>query len=198
MTTGAIILSAGSGRRIAKLGIKPLLKIDGKTFLEIIIDKLEHSGFTPIVVVVNPTHYAAMITLRHNAQLCVNQHHDLGMLSSLRCGLSHIEKTTQGFMLHPVDFPLVKPETYDALMAAHHRHDASIVKPTFEGRHGHPVIFPRLFYHDLTRAPLSEGARWVQRQHPEQVVSEIVNDPGILININTPELYGKYCAKQQH
>ena len=198
MTTGAIILSAGSGRRIAKLGIKPLLKIDGKTFLETIIDKLEHSGFTPIVVVVNPNHHAAMKTLRHNAQLCVNQHHALGMLSSLRCGLSHIEKSTRGFMLHPVDFPLVMPETYDALMSTHQKHEACIVKPSFGGRRGHPVIFPRQFYHDLTRAPINEGARWVQKQHPDQIISVIVNDPGILININTPELYEEHCAKHQY
>jgi molybdenum cofactor cytidylyltransferase len=56
------------------------------------------------------------------------------------------------------------------------------------------VIFSRELFHELSNAPLDEGAITVVKKHQEKVLHVEVDDVGILIDIDTPELYQRYVS----
>ncbi|MCK0713396.1 NTP transferase domain-containing protein [Chromohalobacter sarecensis] len=61
-----------------------------------------------------------------------------------------------------------------------------ILRPCYAGRPGHPVLFGRAFWPALTRLDGDTGARRLIRQHPERYREVEVDDPGILLDIDTP------------
>lgn len=193
MKSAAIILSAGKGSRVASLGEKPFLKIEDKTFLEVAFEKAQRAGFQPIVIVTNQELFDKIENLKLDAEIVVNPHPERGMLSSLHCGLSLLDAEVTGFLLNPVDYPLVEQTTFHKLYELHQKELDCIIKPIYQNKTGHPVIFPSVVFEDLRNASLSEGARSVVKKYPQLVQIVEVDDPGILININTPGMYQKYC-----
>ena len=194
MNTAAIILAAGKGERVAGIGAKPLLKFKGKTFLETSVDKAQKANFKPLIAVTSEILYDQINRLDLNIEILINPYPEKGMLSSLLCGLEILNQTVAGFLLNPVDFPLVEQNTYQKLWISHQTEKNCIIKPTYNGRSGHPVIFPATVFENLKKAPLNKGAKAVLQEKPDLVRKLAVDDAGILLNINTPELYFKYCC----
>ncbi|MBN1153544.1 nucleotidyltransferase family protein [candidate division KSB1 bacterium] len=196
MKLSAIILAAGKGRRIAELGDKPLLILNDKSFLEIIIEKISHAGFLPIIVITNHKLYERLRNLNiGDIAMVINPTPDMGMISSIHCGMDCLPPDSSGFLLHPVDYPLVKATTYTQLHEKHEQAPHHIIIPIHEHKNGHPMIFPADTFDQLRRAPLEIGARYIVRQKTNSIAKIRVNDPGVLLNINTAELYRLYCSK---
>jgi len=196
-STAAIILSAGKGERLSTLGDKPFLTCNGKTFLENIFFKIQKAHFKPIILVTNEQLAPKISLLNLSGELAINPNPEKGMLSSLICGLNQFDNSVSGFLLHPVDFPLVKQETYQRLAECYQIKQNYIIKPTYQNRSGHPVIFPGTVFDDLKKAPLSRGARYVLTKYPDLIHELPVDDAGILLNINTVELYRQYCGQMK-
>jgi molybdenum cofactor cytidylyltransferase len=99
-----------------------------------------------------------------------------------------------GALVALVDHPAVRPATFALLAAAHAGRPDAIVVPVamIDGvaRRGHPVVFPRWAFDDLA-GPSAEagGARTVVRSHPDRVTEIDVDDPGILVDIDTQAGY---------
>ncbi len=188
----SVILAAGFSRR---MGVpKPLLELRGKSFLRTIIDRHKLSSL-PVCVVLgrHNTHISERVDLSDTIVL-VNPDPSRGALSSLLIALEHLGEP-EGLLIHPVDHPLVLVETIECLVRHHRRLPASILLPSVHGRKGHPVLFPRRFFPDLRQAPLEEGARWVVHQNPASTFLVSVEDPGILVNINTPSQVSQVVRK---
>ena len=179
----SVILAAGFSRRMGSP--KPLLELRGKSFLRTIIDRHKLSCL-PVCVVLGQhnLHIAERADLSDTTVL-VNPDPSRGALSSLIIALGHLGEP-DGLLSHPVDHPLVRAGTIKRLVQHHRRLPASILMPSVHGRKGHPVLFPQRFFFDLRRAPLEEGARWVVHQNPASTFLVSVEDPGILVNVNTP------------
>ena len=91
-----------------------------------------------------------------------------------------------------VDIPLVRTATVTALLRAWERDRAVLVRPLHEGRHGHPVIFGRTLLDALVHADLAHGAKPVVRSFARHAVNVPVDDPGVLIDFDTPEEYARH------
>lgn len=189
----AIILAAGSGNRIAELGPKPLLKNTGKAFIEISYSHSKRVGCSPIVIVTNHKLFSKLAVFQFDAQMIINPVPEQGMLSSIWCGLAALPKNVSGFFLVPIDFPLVKLSTFERMKYIHHIYPEAIIRPEYNHKTGHPVIFPVHLFDELKRASLDGGARSIVRKYHYLCKDVRINDPGILININTIDLYEKYC-----
>ena len=179
----SVILAAGFSRRMGSP--KPLLELRGKSFLRTIIDR--HKLFSlPICVVLgrHNLHITEQVDLSDTTVL-INPDPTRGALSSLRIALCHLGEP-EGLLIHPVDHPLVLASTVGSLLQFHQRLPACILLPSIHGRKGHPVLFPQRFFFDLRKAPLEAGARWAVHQNPGSTFLVPVEDPGILVNINTP------------
>ena len=88
-----------------------------------------------------------------------------------------------------VDVPMLTSGTVRAVVEAWLNTGAPVARPIVEGRRGHPVIFDRQLFDELRSAPLDSGARVVVRAHWAQSVDVPVQDPGCLIDVDTPADY---------
>jgi len=190
---GAIILAGGLGKRLKAVELKPFLLYRGKSFIQTAVDNVESIRLNPLVIVTNEFFYQQIVELNFPAKILINPRPEQGMLSSILIGLKEIESSCSGFFLCPIDYPLVQQKTYNKLLLAHQSDPDRIIKPAFKNRSGHPIVFPKNLFHALKEAPLNEGARFVTRQYDQLTKTLEVDDPGILININTPQIYYQYC-----
>jgi molybdenum cofactor cytidylyltransferase len=193
INAGAIILAGGLGERLQAVGLKPFLFYKKKSFLQIVVDNVSSIKLNPIAIVTNDIYYEKIIEQNFPGKILINPHPECGMLSSILIGLEEIESSITGFFLCPIDYPLVEQATYHKLLLAHRSYPDKIITPACEGQPGHPIIFPKRLFQALREAPLDQGARFVTRKHAHHIKVIEVEDPGILININTPGVYYQYC-----
>lgn len=193
-----IILAAGLSTRMGRP--KPLLDFDGHTALELVLStcrrtSLAGAALDPLVIVLG--HAAEQIRQQVHlgaAVVAVNPHPERGRSSSLRAGLERLPEDADGFLLFPVDCPLVRDETVRRLVAsalAPHPEVRRIHVPTYgpERRRGHPILVDRALVPELAALGDDEPARVVVHRHADEVATVAVNDPGIVLDLDTPEDY---------
>jgi molybdenum cofactor cytidylyltransferase len=123
-------------------------------------------------------------TLPPDVRHVVNPRPDDGMLGSVLLGLEAAKAAdATAALLHPVDHPLVEPETVDRVISAL-ADGARIAVPSHARRRGHPGGFARSSWPALGAAPPDLGARSVLATHPDWVV-HVDGDPGCRAGIDT-------------
>ena len=190
----AIILSAG---RSARMGTsKALLPCGegGEPFIVRLCRSLAAGGASRLLVVGREDDEALRGVVRMRipaARFVVNQEAERGgPLSSLLAGLAAIDDpAVLGVLMTPVDAPRVAPATVAALLTAFRSAPGRIVRAVHNGRHGHPVVFPREAFEQLRQADPARGAKAVVRAHEGEIVDVEVPDAGVLEDIDTPDDY---------
>jgi len=191
-----IVLAAGDSRR---MGYPKALLTDphGRSFVARILTTLAAAGLTDLVVVTGRDHDAVCEAVAVGAvpvaPLVVrNPDPSRGQLSSLWVGMDAVRtRSAPGLLATLVDVPLVDASTVRTLLGVWDRTRAPVVRPARGHRHGHPVIFDRAVFEELRRAPIDAGAKAVLQAHAAEVVDVPVEDEGCLVDIDTPEQYGR-------
>jgi len=62
-----------------------------------------------------------------------------------------------------------------------------IVYPLYDGQRGHPVLFGRVFWPALQSLTGDEGARALLQANPAACQGIVVDDPGVLRDVDRPE-----------
>ncbi len=171
-----------------------LLDADGRAFVARIVRTFASAGITEIIIVTGSQHDAieAAITADRppvTPRLVRNPDPARGQLSSLWTGLDAVDRNAGGVLMTLVDVPMLRASTIRAVVDAWHERHAPIVRPAMGDRHGHPVLFDRGTFDELRRAPLSEGAKAVVRAYADRIVNVPVDDPGSLVDVDTPSDY---------
>ena len=189
----AIVLAAGQSTRMGQP--KALLPCPpaGRTFVTQIIHVLREGGVHTIAVIGRTNDP----DLRREVGAAVpevcyveNPSPELGQLSSLLVGVEFAEAMgAAGILVLPVDMPLIRPETVRAALEAFAASDEPVLRATYQGRHGHPVIFSADVFPALRRADPKVGARAVLHQDPSRVRNFEVDDPGVLRDFDWPTDY---------
>ena len=189
-----IVLAAGASVRMGRpKAFLPL--VPGGTVLGRVLGLLADAGVSPLIVVAREAFAVASAWEDPRAadvRVIVNPDPDRGQLSSLVCGIDALAAEAPAALMTLVDIPLVQPSTVAALLAAWFRDPAPLVRPIHEGRHGHPVIFGRALLDALKRADPAEGAKPTVRSFAWDAVSVPVDDPGVLIDLDTPDEYERH------
>ena len=188
VVTPAIVLAAGASSRMGRP--KALLAAGGRTFIRRILDTLRDADLSDAVVVVRPDAGEVIreISSARFGRAIVNTDPTRGQLSSLVTGLDAIDGPRAAAVLVTlVDVPLVEVATVRALLTRAPHSAAPIVRATYRGRHGHPVIFKRELFDALRRADPEIGAKAVFRAHAIEDVD--VDDPGVVQDVDTPDDY---------
>lgn len=166
---------------------KPLLPFGEKTALDLLIAALRQAGIEEIVLVLGPGGEAVAEVLPDiPLTLAWNRQPGSDMASSLRLGMNHLGPATTGVLVALADHPLVAAETLATLGAQHLQWPEAILLPTSQGRNGHPVLLPRSILNELKQLPT---LREVVRREPGRLRHIPTTDPGILLDLDTPEDY---------
>lgn len=180
-----ILLAAGESRRMGYP--KPLLEIDGKTFIEKIVATM--LAVVPRLVIVLGAHAERIRpAIPHDSriEIAVNPDYSRGQLSSLKIGLGAIQADSAGVIVHLADHPMVLAESFRAIVDSYERTAKPIVIARSGRRRGHPVLFDRSVFAELQSAPEGEGARHVVNAHASRLEYVDLDDPGINLDLDTP------------
>lgn len=180
-----IILAAGKSERMGMP--KPLVKFEKSTFLDSAIASLKDLT-QKIVIVLGYQANMLKKTIRtsRNIEVITNNQYEKGQLSSIKCALKHIKKEHwNGIILSLIDHPGISRKLVKKLILAFKKTNKIII-PVYKGRRGHPVIFPREFFNEILKLPVSKGANEILKKHNDKVYELNTNEPSILKNINTP------------
>ena len=181
-----ILLAAGESRRMGYP--KPLLKIAERTFVEHALATMLE--VVPRVVVVLGAHaerIQAAVPADPRVSVVENRNFSRGQLSSLQTGIEAVRRDLDGVMIHLADHPIVRADTFRAVLSSYGRGGEQIVIARYQGRRGHPVIFDRSVFDELMHTPDSEGARAVVNADASRVSYAEVDDPGVVLDLDTPE-----------
>lgn len=188
----AIIPAAGESKRMKSP--KALLKIGKESFVQCIVRKLHECGLDFVFVITGPHHDLIQKEVPQ-IEVCFNARHQEGQLSSLKEGLRNLPTGATETLIWPVDHPLVRTETVHLLMDTYHNAKKRLTIPVFETHRGHPVLYDRFAIQTiLTLNNATQTAKDLQTIYESETTLLEVEDPGVLIDIDTPEDYTKHIT----
>jgi molybdenum cofactor cytidylyltransferase len=182
----AILLAAGESRRMGYP--KPLLRVGAESFIAR-TTALALGVADRLVIVLGAHADRIRPAVAPDSRIIVveNPNFNRGQLSSLKVGLAEaIAGRADAVVVHLADHPLVAPATFRALLDDYRKTASPIVVARYNGRRGHPVLFDRTVFADLMAAPEDQGARVVVNADPARVRYVDVDDPGVVLDLDTP------------
>jgi CTP:molybdopterin cytidylyltransferase MocA len=185
-TPGAgVVLAAGSSSRVGEG--KALLDAGGRTFLEKVCATIAGAGVEPVLVVIAHDAQAIAAALPENCLAVPNPDPELGEVSSMALGLeAALQLGKRWALVALVDQPAVTVETARVLAKAADAEPGAVHVPTYKGERGHPVVVPTALAPSLFEAQEGEGAREVFSRLGIVVREHPVDDPGVLMTVETP------------
>jgi len=177
---------------------KALLPWRGGTILSNAIRVL--NAFTDMVIVVAGRNVEQLrpVVDANAAFLVVNPQPDRGQFSSLQVGAQAVlNRGRDSAIITLVDRPPAHPQTVNHLKKEfldRVSQNLWAAVPEYEGRHGHPYVVGRELIGAYLDAPDSSNAREIHHAHLDHIVYVPVNDPYVIVNLDTPEDYAQFCA----
>jgi molybdenum cofactor cytidylyltransferase len=169
---------------------KQLLPIAGQPMLARLVDTVLAASLDEVIVVLGAgADEAAALLADRPLRIVVNPGWAEGIASSLRCGLAAVSPLSGAALFVPADLPRLRAQTIGAIVVAASSAARPIVVPTCDGRRGNPVLFARSLFPDLLGLRGDAGGRVLMASRPDDVATVDVGDPGILLDIDTPEDY---------
>ena len=195
-----IILAAGPPRSLPFP--KALAPFGEKTALELAVESCRVTrGLAPPIVVLGcharrilrcwrAHHHSRLLPVR----FIQNPRWKQGQLSSLLAGLRRLPRRSPGFVIYPVDYPLVSSRLLARLLRAFRRRARRhhIVAPARGRRTGHPLLVSRQVSLEFFQAARSGGtARDViyRTTRPDRVLRVRVRDAAIFRDFDSPVSY---------
>lgn len=190
----ALILAAGCS---ARMGVfKPLLPFGPHSIIERIIFMVREADVEILRVVVGWNADRLIPVLeRHGMPWVRNDRFDEGMYVSIQAGVQSLPADVAAFFLLPGDMPLVQSATLTRLIAEWDMLPGGILYPCHEGRRGHPPLIAGAYIPEILRETPPGGLRTLLARHAEEARNVEVSDPGILVDLDTPEEYRQSLAR---
>lgn len=184
----AIILAAGLSKR---MGTQKLLLPFGKsTLIESVIQNVVESEVDSVLVVLGANHKEiGKVIAPLPVEVCLNKDYKSGMLSSVRCGFQAMPEETGTVLVFLGDQPGIPAHVTNCILKAYDESLHGIVIPVYNDRRGHPLLVDFKYKEDVVKLDLENGLRSLMHHFPEDVLEVEVDEPGILMDIDTREDY---------
>jgi molybdenum cofactor cytidylyltransferase len=183
MKAVAIILAAGEARRMAHP--KALIEHEGgRSFLQSLASTFGKAGCAVLGVVGKDGE--AVREQHPTMNLVESPRWQEGLMPTVQAGVqAALEEDAEVVLLQPVDMPAVRASTLKSLLKALGESDDGL-RPEFEGAPGYPLVLSRAAAERL----MSGGAAQLDAALQALKLRRVpVKDPGVVVNINTPETY---------
>lgn len=185
---GSVLLAAGQSRRMGRAN-KMLVEVDGIPMVEHAARSLLASNASPVVVVLGHRPEQVQRALEGlDVRFVHNPEYAEGLSTSLRAGLAALPASCDGALVALGDMPGVQAEDIDMLIEEFDpAAGQSIIVPTHDGKRGNPVIWARRYFDEICSVSGDVGARHLIGANPDQVHEVRTDNPGVLIDLDTPE-----------
>jgi molybdenum cofactor cytidylyltransferase len=196
----AIVPAAGHSRRMGQP--KLLLPWRGTTVIAHLVQELRAAGVAHVFVVLRADDAALNdAVIQSGATPVMPPREPPDMRTSVEYGLqaasvrtsssiSNSNGTTdRDWLLIPADHPIVSRTTVATLLQAWTPKEGRILIPTYNGKRGHPTLFSAKYASEVSRIPPDCGLNWLVQAHSDSIQEVPVADPGVIIDLDTPEDY---------
>jgi CTP:molybdopterin cytidylyltransferase MocA len=200
-----IILAAGPPRGLPFP--KALAPFGGKTALERAVETCcGTAGLLPPVIVLGCQAKRVMTVWRRTAGarklpavFVRNSRWRSGQMSSLLASLRRLPRQSPGFLLYPVDYPLLAPPLLERLVREFTARASreTIVAPSIGRRTGHPILVSRGLVQEFRECARRGGtARDViyRATHTDRLLRVPVRDGAIFRDFDSPASYRRCLA----
>ncbi|GGX57235.1 hypothetical protein GCM10007392_25960 [Saccharospirillum salsuginis] len=180
-----IVLAAGLSTRLP--GEPKLLKPwRGRPLMAHSLDTVLGVSPAQIITVVNETTASMCDTLDGTSVERVPiDDPSQGMGASLAAGIRALRSDIDAVFIALADMPCISADTYARLSRTFNPGAGiTIVRPRFNGQWGHPVLFGRIHFGELSKLSGDTGARSILDKHTARMVVQDVDDPGSLIDFD--------------
>lgn len=189
----AVVLAAGMSRRMGTP--KQLLRIGGETILGRTLKNVRASNVSEIVLVLGHAAESVEKTIAtDDLKIVRNPEYQDGMGTSLRAGLAAVDADAEGALIILADQPWVVSETLSRLIALHQESRPQIIIPMHRGFRGNPVLLDRSVFPEVQALHGDVGCRAIFGDHTENILKLEVDDPGILLDIDSRDELEKLNA----
>lgn len=184
----AIVLAAGTSSRMG--ASKPLLPLGSASVIEWVISSVSRAGVGDILIVTghDPDEMASVLD-RLRIRHVHNADYETSMFSSVQAGAKALGDDADAFFILPVDCPLVRPEVLKRLIRSYHEANSGILYPSCCGLRGHPPLISSRYRDALLLANSGDNLRSFLERHVDDAADVDVEDPTILMDMDTPEEY---------
>lgn len=185
MKTEGVILAAGFSTRAGKN--KLTLDLYGKTVIERCISGM-YDLCSKITVVGGHRieDIKDILDEYSKVELIYNTNYSDGMFSSVKKGLNNV--TGERFFFIPGDYSAIDKKVYEKMLEV----DEDIVIPLYNERRGHPLLMKKTLIDDLLNDTNCKNLR--DFINKKGFIDININDPGILMDIDTIEDYKKILS----
>ena len=186
-SVSAILLAAGQSRRMG--AFKPLLPFGKTTVIESCLKYLTTGGVDSVVVVVG--YRADDIRERlsnYSVLFAANPDRTSEMAASIAAGVRQLPASAEAVLISPADYPAIPPAVIASILGEWSK-GYRLVKPTWQGRGGHPVLVDLSFRANLLELEPATGLKGLFERHKNQVRRIKVDSPYIARDLDTWDDY---------
>lgn len=187
----AVILAAGRSSRMGEGINKLLAEVGDRPVIRRVAEAALASRARPVIVVTGHERARVEAALAGlDVSFVHNADHATGMASSLRAGIAAVPETVAGALVVLGDMPLLAPGLLDRLMDAHAPVAGRLIAAPVEGgQRGHPVLWSRRFFGELSALEGDVGARAILAANAELVAEvPVTAEEGAFLDVDTPRL----------
>jgi molybdenum cofactor cytidylyltransferase len=190
-----IVLAAGSSRRFGST--KQLAAVGGRPLVRVAVECACASRLAEVLVVVGHEGKAVSAAVAGlPVRVVFNPDFADGQSTSVRAGLARASPASRGAMFIPGDQPGLTPSVIDDLIRAFVREPETIAVPTYGGRRGAPVLFPRELFGELDALRGDTGGRALLAQYSARVREVAFLDTLPSWDLDTPADRDAWLARQ--
>jgi len=184
----AVVLAAGESKRMGRP--KQLLPYGNSTILETVLANVLASPVDRTLVVLGAAaERVAPLAAKFPVDTVVNPDFRSGMLSSVQCGIRTLPGSARAALIFLGDQPRIAPATAGRVVAEYRVSGRGLVLPVHGGAGGHPLLIDLKYREEIGRLSAGVGLREILDRHPDDVARIEVADPGVTVDIDTPDDY---------
>lgn len=175
------VLAAGQSTRMPGTN-KLLATFDGVPLIRRSVIAAIEAGGSPVITVLGYMVEQSRDALKGlDIVIADNADYASGLASSLQCAIRHVPDTAGGAMITLADMPALSAVHLQLLMREFQDSGGqAVVRATFEGRRGNPVILPRALFDDVFTLAGDVGARHLVERQNVPVIDVELGEAAVL------------------
>jgi len=182
------VLAAGRSRRMGARN-KLLAEVDGVPMVARVVEAARDAVDAGVYVVTGYQHERVEKALNaFEISVVHNPHYAQGLSTSLASGLAALPGDVDGALVCLGDMPRVTAAHMHKLIAAFDPDEGrAVCVPLWDGRRGHPVLWARRFFAEMSDVKGDVGARHLLGEYADLVCEVPATDDAVLLDVDSPE-----------